>query len=153
MKFLNLRNLVSVLFAAASLCMCVSIFGADMKKEVPVVGSDGRQYELSKQQLAAFEKQALDDGNIEAAFRLYQYHWNFSMDMRQAMYWIQIGAENGDPRAQASLAGLMAYRSSHSFLAGSSTLDETTSRRFEMRAKFWEKKSKDLSTEKTKTNK
>jgi len=92
-------------------------------------------YALSDDDRIHLEHEALH-GSCEAADRLYAFHALYISNQKEAMYWQQIAAENGDPTAQSGLATLMSDDVKHD-----PTTTKTELARDKERADFWYKKS------------
>jgi len=98
----------------------------------PAGTATAAEYDLSKQELAILEKQALN-GDNDAAGRLKEFYWVHEGDNVKGHFWVQIGAENGHPGAEVEYAYLL-----------ESTLPERSEeqRRIEMeRSCFWFRKA------------
>jgi len=56
-------------------------------------------YQIPTENVAATRKEALE-GSPDAAQRLYDYYAMYLLDRKEAIYWAQISAENGNPAGQ-----------------------------------------------------
>jgi TPR repeat protein len=57
------------------------------------------KYQIPKHELAAVRAAALD-GSGDAAQRLYKHYSMLALDEKEAFFWAQISAENGNPQGQ-----------------------------------------------------
>jgi TPR repeat protein len=57
------------------------------------------KYQIPKHELAAVRAAALD-GSGDSAQRLYKHFSMFALDEKEAFFWAQISAENGNPQGQ-----------------------------------------------------
>lgn len=68
--------------------------------------SPGQDFSIPTDDLPATEKKALA-GDQRAANRLFKYYMFTKNDYQRTRFWLQIGAENGDPNSRLNLIAVL----------------------------------------------
>ncbi len=104
--------------------------------------SDGQVFFISPEERSLLEDQALA-GNGSAAFRLSTYYNWYERDRKEGLYWLHIGAENGDKKAQSSLASVMETINFRINVMNVPKADIKMNRRLDKRSKYWRDKAEE----------